>query len=99
MPFGMIGAPATFQRFINDTLQDYLDVFCTAYLDNILIYSKTYSKHSRHVYLVLQRLRDAGLYAKLSKCKFTIAKTKFLDLIVGCDGIKMDPKKIKTIIN
>lgn len=39
MPFGLTGAPATFQRFINDTLRGYLDVFCTAYLDDILIYS------------------------------------------------------------
>ena len=41
MPFGLTGAPVTFQRFINDSLHDYLDQFCSAYLDDILIYSKT----------------------------------------------------------
>jgi transposase InsO family protein len=99
MPFGMTGAPATFQRFINDTLRDYLDVFCTAYLDDILIYSKTRSEHSRHVRLVLQRLREAGLYAKLSKCEFAVPETRFLGIIVGRDGIKMDPEKVKTILD
>jgi hypothetical protein len=45
MPFGLTGAPATFQRFINDSLRDYLDQFCSAYLDDILIYSKTEEEH------------------------------------------------------
>jgi hypothetical protein len=41
LQFGLINRPATFQRFINDMLFDYLNVFCTAYLDDILIYSLT----------------------------------------------------------
>jgi hypothetical protein len=49
MPFGLIGAPATFQRFINDALREYLDQFCSAYLDDILIYSKTKEEHTIHV--------------------------------------------------
>ena len=39
MPFGLCNAPSTFQAFINDVLREYLDVFCSAYLDDILIYS------------------------------------------------------------
>ena len=65
MPFGLSGAPATFQRFINDTLREYLDVFCTAYLDDILIYSRTRGQHEQHLRLVLTALRKAGLYAKI----------------------------------
>jgi hypothetical protein len=38
-PFGLTGAPATFQRYINQTLQEYLDEFCSVYIDNVLIYS------------------------------------------------------------
>ena len=94
MPFGLTGALATFQRFINNTLCEYLDLFCSAYLDNTLIYSRTEEEHRTHLSAVLQKLRDAGLYAKLSKCKFFKSKTKFLGLIVGCDGIRMDPKKV-----
>ena len=99
MPFGLTGAPASFQRFMNDTLRDYLDTFCTAYLDDILIYSKTREEHTRHVCLVLEKLRDAGLFAKLSKCEFAVPETKFLGIIVGRDGLRMDPDKVKTIVD
>jgi hypothetical protein len=98
MPFGLTGAPATFQRFINDSLRGYLDQFCSAYLDDILIYSKTKEEHTEHVRKVLQRLREAGLFAKISKCEFFVTETKFLGLIVGRDGFKMDPEKVKTIL-
>jgi hypothetical protein len=98
MPFGLTGAPATFQRFINDSLREYLDQFCSAYLDDILIYSKTKEEHVQHVRKVLERLRSAGLFAKLSKCEFFVTETKFLGLIVGRDGFKMDPEKVKTIL-
>jgi hypothetical protein len=99
MPFGLTGAPASFQRFINDTLREYLDCFCTAYLDDILIYSRTRTEHIEHVRKVLQRLREAGLFAKLSKCEFYVHETKFLGIIIGKDGIRMDPDKIETIVN
>ncbi|KAK9652865.1 hypothetical protein HCH54_010281 [Aspergillus fumigatus] len=99
MPFGLTGAPATFQRFINDTLRDYLDVFCTAYLDDILIYSKTRTEHINHVRSVLQKLREAGLYAKIQKCEFIVPETKFLGIIIGQDSIRMDPDKVKTIVD
>ena len=45
MPFGLIGALSTFQHYINDTLREFLDVFVTAYLDNVLIYSDTIEEH------------------------------------------------------
>ncbi|CAJ2512148.1 Uu.00g051630.m01.CDS01 [Anthostomella pinea] len=95
MPFGLTGAPATFQRFMNDTLREYLDVFCTAYLDDILIYSRTREEHLKHVRQVLESLRQAGLYAKIQKCKFFKDETTFLGVIVGKNG----PKKIETIQN
>jgi hypothetical protein len=53
MPFRLTRAPATFQRFINDSLRDYLDQFCSAYLNDILIYSKTREGHEEHVRKVL----------------------------------------------
>jgi len=97
MPFGLSGAPATFQRFINDTLRSYLDVFCTAYLDDILIYSRTRGEHVKHLRLVLAALREAGLYAKIQKCEFFKEETTFLGVIVGREGIRMDPGKVQTI--
>ncbi|KAL9567590.1 hypothetical protein ACKAV7_008354 [Fusarium commune] len=81
MPFGLIGAPATFQRYINDALREHLDIFCTAYLDDILIYSRTREEYIEHLRLVLEKLRAAGLYANPAKCEFLVKETKFLGLI------------------
>lgn len=97
MPFGMTGAPATFQRYTNDALREHLDIFCTANLDDILIYSRTRSEHEAHLRMVLEALRGAGLYAKISKCEFFMTETKFLGLIIGRDGIRMDPEKVRTV--
>ncbi|KAG0160466.1 hypothetical protein PDIDSM_7995 [Penicillium digitatum] len=47
----------------------------------------------------VSRLREAGLFAKLSKCEFCVSETKFLGIIIGEDGIRMDPDKIETIVN
>ena len=49
MPFGLCNAPGTFQGCINDSLREYLDVFCTAYLDDVLIYSTRKEDHASHV--------------------------------------------------
>jgi hypothetical protein len=51
--FGLTNGPATYQRYINDVLFNYLDIFCTAYLDNILIYSNNKLEHQEHVKKVL----------------------------------------------
>ena len=61
LPFRLINGPATYQWYINDILFDYLNKFCTAYLDNILIYSDNKLKHQVHVKKVLERLRNTGL--------------------------------------
>ena len=49
MPFGLCGAPSSFQEYINDVLREYLDIFCTAYIDDILIYSNSLKEHKGHV--------------------------------------------------
>ena len=61
MPFGLTNGPATYQRYMNDVLFDYLDDFYTAYLDDILIYLENELKHKSHVKKVLERLQKAGL--------------------------------------
>jgi hypothetical protein len=99
MPFGVKNGPSTFQQYVNDTLREFLDVFVTAYIDDILIYSSTLSEHKKHVRMVLERLRDAGLQCDISKCKFHASEVKYLGLIISRDGIKMDPEKVAAIVN
>jgi hypothetical protein len=97
MPFGLTNAPASFQGLINDTLKDFLDDFAVAYLDDILIFSKTYKEHVEHVKKVLQRLREKQLPIKLSKCEFHKDRIAFLGYIVSTEGLAPDPKKVEAV--
>ena len=99
LPFGLTGGPGTFQAYINEVLFDYLHKFVTTYLDDILIYSKNRKEHVKHVRQVLIKLRDAGLQADVSKCEFFVTETKFLGIILSINGIRMDPAKVKAILD
>lgn len=99
MPFGLSNGPANFQRYINNALIDCLDVFCCAYIDDIIIYSNSEAEHEEHVKTVLERLRKAGLQADLKKCEFHVTETKFLGFIIGTDGISTDPEKIAAVVD
>lgn len=99
LPFGLTNGPASFQQYINDTLFDFLNEFCQAYLDDILIYSKSRKQHREHVRLVLGRLREAGLQVDIKKCEFDVPETTFLGVIISGEGLRMDPKKIEDITN
>ena len=99
LPFGLTGGPGTWQRYINEVLFDFLIDFCMAYMDDILIYSKTLKEHKKHVRQVLVRLREAGLQVDIEKSQFHKAEVKFLGLLVGINGIRMDPSKIQTILD
>ena len=98
MPMGLTNAPAIFQKFINDILRPFLDHFCTAFLNNILIYSDTLEEHCIHVRRVLEVLKGVGLTLKLEKCEFHKSSVKFLGVIISQDGVRMDPQKVKDII-
>ena len=91
MPFELCNAPGTFQHYINDTY------FLIAYLDDLLIYSNSLKEHKRHVRLVLERLRSAGLYLNLTKCVFCVEEVSFLGFVVNKEGIQMDPAKVEAI--
>ena len=97
IPFTLCNAPGTFQHYINDTFHDFLDEFLVVYLDDLLIYSKTLKEHKQHVRRVLERLRDAGLYLKPSKCVFHVQEVSFLGFVIGPEGVKMDPEKVEAI--
>ena len=97
MPFGLANAPPTFQAYINDALREGLDDFVSAYIDDLLIFSKTRKEHRRHVNWVLRRLRDAGLQVDIEKCEFEKDEVPYLGMIIGANGIRTDPAKIECI--
>ena len=97
MPFGLCNAPGTFQGYINESLREYLDVFCTAYLDDVLIYSSKEEDHASHVLQVLRRLHARGLQVNIDKCEFNTTRVKYLGMIVTTNGIEMDTEKVEAI--
>lgn len=98
-PFGLTGAPATFQRYINQVLREYLDDFVSAYVDDIIIYSNgSIRDHRRKVAEVLQKLQDAGLQCDIGKSEFEQETVKYLGFIIRAgEGICVDPAKVEAI--
>ena len=70
VPFGVTNAPTQFMNMMNDIFSNFLDRFVVAFLDDLLIYSRTLEDHVEHLCRVLQRLRKGKLYAKASKREF-----------------------------
>jgi hypothetical protein len=68
MSFGLTNAPAYFMYLLNKTFMEYLDMFVMVFINNLLVYSRSEEEHEEHLCLVLQKLRDHTLYAKLRKC-------------------------------
>ena len=100
MLFSLHGAPATFQYFINDILSEYLNIFVSAYIDDLLIYSNSLREHKEHVYKILGILRENRLQVGIKKCEFHVKKVLYLRIIIiGRYGIKMDPAKIAAVKN
>lgn len=97
LSFGLTNAPATFQAVMNNVFGHLLGRSVLVYLDDILIFSKTPEEHLQHLREVLQILRDANLYAKLSKCTFGTHELEFLGHIISKDGLKVDPKKTAAV--
>ena len=83
MSFGLTNAPATFMELMNGVFQPYLDSFVIVFIDDILVYSKTNEDHVQHLRIVLQRLREEKLYAKFSKCEFSLTSVTFLGHVVS----------------
>jgi hypothetical protein len=99
MSFGLMNAPAFFMNLMNSVFMDYLDKFVVVFIDDILIYSQSEEEHVDHLRMVLQRLRERQLYAKLSKCEFWIDEVLFLGHIINKEGLAVDPKKVADILN
>ncbi len=99
MLFGLINAPIVFQHMMNDVFREYLDDFVVYYVNDILIFSKNMVDHEHHVHLVLEKLREVGLYAKLEKCGFHQFEVEFLGYIISRNGFCMDLHKVQTIMD
>ena len=99
MLFNLCNEFVSFQKYINNILCEHLNKFCTAYLNDILIYFDNEVKHEIHVKLILQKLQEADLQMNIIKCKFHVTQVSYLELIIIIEEIKMNSFKINIIIN
>jgi hypothetical protein len=99
MSFGLTNVPVYFMYLMNKVSMEYLDKFVVVFIDNILVYSRTKEEHEDHLRLVLQKLRDHKLYAKLRKCEFWLKQVAFLGYIISKGVISVDPSKIQDVLS
>lgn len=97
MAFGMRNAPATFQRLVNLVLAGV--VHCEAYLDDLIVYSDSWSEHLHDIKAVLTRLVQANLELNLAKCEFGKATVTYLGKQVGQGQVRPVQAKVEAIVN
>ena len=97
MPFGLSGAPASFQRLINMICCDLS--FVTTYLDDLLVHSKDIHEHVKHLEILFQRMHDAGLTFRGNKCQIGLPSVTYLGHVFSATGMSPDPEKISAVHN
>jgi transposase InsO family protein len=97
MPMGLSGASATFQRAIDEVLAGLKWTTCLVYLDDIIVFGRTFEEHLQRLREVLLRIREAGFRLKRSKCHFAQTKINYLGHVVSAKGIQPDPEKVQAV--
>ena len=90
------GAPATFQRIMDDVLRG-TDTFAGVYLDDIVIHSTSWGDHLRHLTEIFGRLKEAGLTIKREKCNFATRDCMYLGYRIGQGGVRPEQSKIQAV--
>lgn len=96
LPFGLHGAPPTFQRLMDRVLEG-LGEFASAYLDDIVIHSSTWEDHLGHLKVVFQHLQEAGLTVNPAKCAFARAETEYLGYVIGNGVLRPQVHKVRAV--
>jgi hypothetical protein len=97
MGFGLCNAPSTFQRLMERCMGDLHLKECLIFLDDILVYSKTFDEHIERLQAVFSRLAENGLKLKPSKCELLMSSVVYLGHVISEDGISTDPEKTRAV--
>lgn len=98
MPYGLTGAPATFQRLLDRIIGPEMESFAFAYLDGIVIVTPTFEEHMVWLTKVLDKITAADFTVNPDKCEFCRAQVRYLGFIVQRDGLAVDPEKTRPIL-
>ncbi|XP_040019919.2 uncharacterized protein LOC144383704 isoform X3 [Gasterosteus aculeatus] len=96
LPFGLHGAPATFQRLMDRVLAPHKR-YAAAYLDDVVIHSPDWDSHLPRVQAVIDSIRDAGLTANPKKCRLAFSETNYLGYTIGRGLVKPQEAKLRAI--
>src|SRR5438552_2821223 len=99
MSQGFCNASATFQRYMNYILREYIGKFCVVYQDDIVIFSNSVEKHKRHVHLILQALCNHDITISSEKSTLFVDRIEFLGHYVSFKGLEADLNKLEKIVN
>lgn len=99
MPFGLCNTPGTFQRLMERIFGDQSFHSILLYLDDVIIFSSSVAQHLQRLEMVLSRLQQKGLKAKLSKCHFFRREVQYLGHRVSKEGVATDPEKVSAVSN
>ncbi|RXN11109.1 Transposon Ty3-I Gag-Pol poly [Labeo rohita] len=97
MPFGLCNVPSTFQRLMQRLFGDQQCQSVLLYLDDIVVFSSSVAQHLMRLEIVLSRLEQQGLKAKLEKCSFFQKEVRYLGHIISAQGVSTDPSKIQAV--
>lgn len=97
MPFGLQNAPSTFQRLMTSCFGDLNFTHLLIYLDDIIIFSKSFNEHLERLQLAFDRLREHGLKLKPSKCQLVRKEVQYLGHLVSAEGTRTDPEKVSKV--
>ncbi|KAG1122430.1 hypothetical protein G6F42_011485 [Rhizopus arrhizus] len=99
MAMGLMGSPSTYQRCVNNILQEYLGVFVYAFIDDYVVYSRNPSEHAVHLQKIFDACNKANLKLKLAKCQFSRDKVVYLGHQVGSEGLQPTDSNIKKMMD
>ena len=99
MFFGLTNSPATFQTMINELLRDLINTEkVVAFIDNVIVGTEIEEEHDEVVAEVIRKLEENDLYVKPEKCKWKVKEVGFLGVVIGLEGIKIEKKKMKGVL-
>jgi hypothetical protein len=96
-PQGYAGSPAIFQKAVFEAIGDAAWKYCMPYIDDVIIYSKSFKEHLRHLEAFFQKMKAAGFFLKLRKCEFLMEEMEYLGHQVSLKGVAPSSAKVEAV--